>query len=82
MNTNLEKEYFKKYWKMYLGLIEIVAFNDLKLNKIYTYAFDLRPKLYEVLEECNFKKEAELIGHCKIGENFKSVIIHSKWNQN
>ena len=47
METSLEKESFEKYWTIYLSLIEKVAFDDLGLHKIYTYAFDLRPKLYK-----------------------------------
>ena len=51
MNTILEKESFCKHWNMFLSLIETVAFSDIKLHKIFTYAFDLRPKLYESLIE-------------------------------
>jgi RimJ/RimL family protein N-acetyltransferase len=78
MDTSLEKERFHEIWSVYLGLIEQVAFQDLNLHKIYTYAFDLRPHLYMVLEDCNFFKDAILKEHCFFDNKFIDVIIHSK----
>jgi RimJ/RimL family protein N-acetyltransferase len=81
MNTSLEKDYFEIHWKTYLQLIEKVAFEEIKLHKIYTYAFDLRPRLYNALEQCGFCKEAVLKEHCYFDKTFKDVIIHSRINQ-
>ena len=78
MNTVLEKERFHEIWAAYLGLIEQVAFQELKLHKIYTYAFDLRPHLYEVLLAAGFKQESRLKEHCLIEDKFYDVVIHSK----
>jgi RimJ/RimL family protein N-acetyltransferase len=78
INSTLEKSNFHKHWGIYLDLIEQVAFHELKLHKIYTYAFDLRPHLYEAIEAKGYLKEAELKEHCSFHEEFKSVIIHSK----
>lgn len=80
MNTELEKEYFTLHWKAYLGLIEQVAFEELSLHKIYTYAFDLRPQLYKALELSNYQREAVLKEHCLYRSDFRDVIIHSKLN--
>ena len=33
MNTDLEKNEFEKHWRIYLGLIEYVAFGELKFQK-------------------------------------------------
>ena len=82
MNTQLEKDSFHKHWSNYLHLIEQVAFNDLGLHKIFTYAFDLRPHLYEVLEINHFKKEAIFKEHCFFNKKYIDVIIHSKINNN
>ncbi|KAB1063533.1 GNAT family N-acetyltransferase [Salibacter halophilus] len=82
MGTSLEKEHFKRNWSEYLSLIEKVAFEELNLHKIYTYAFDIRPSLYSIFERNEFKKEAELIEHVSINKNdFHNVIIHSKINK-
>jgi len=80
INTKLEKEEFHFHWNTYLHLLEEVAFRELNLHKIYVYAFDLRPHLYEAVEEIGFVKEAVLNEHCIIDGEFKDVVIHSKMN--
>ena len=80
MNTDLEKDYFSKHWRMFLELIEEIAFTELHLYKIFTYAFDLRPHVYKPIEDSGFSKEATLQRHCLFNEEFKDVIIHAKFN--
>lgn len=78
MDTGLEKEHFEKYWSVYLKLIEEIAFRDLKLHKLYVYAFDLRPHLYEMLLKNNYFLDARLKDHCYFKEKYIDVVIHSK----
>lgn len=78
MDTSREEKHFEYNWKVFLALIEEVAFKELKLHKIFTYAFDLRPKLYDVLESCGFKEDARLQEHCLFDSGFLDVVIHSK----
>ena len=80
IDTCLEKDFFHKHWGIYLGLLEQVAFTELELHKIYTYAFDLRPHLYEAIEAKGYQKEAVLKEHCCVNDEFKDVVIHSKIN--
>ena len=80
INTELEKSAFDLYWGTYLSLLFKVAFDELKLHKIYTYAFDLRPQLYKVLLQKGFKEEARLKEHCFYKEKYIDVLIHSKFN--
>lgn len=80
MDTALEKEYFSSNWKIFLSLIEQVAFQYLKLKKIYVYAFDLRPKLYKILKEEGYFQEARLKKHKYLGDRFVDVVIHAKIN--
>lgn len=82
VNTELEKEYFEFHWNTYLELIEELAFSELNLHKIYTYAFDIRPHLYSVVEKAGYIKEAILKDHCLFEGEYKNVIIHSKINNN
>jgi RimJ/RimL family protein N-acetyltransferase len=81
MDTKLETEGFVKYWGLFLDLIEKVAFYELKLHKIFTYAFDLRPHLYSTLEKCGFYEEARLKEHCFFDGKYIDVIIHRKINK-
>ncbi len=78
MDTDLEKDNFEEIWNNYLPLIEAVAFEELKFHKVYTYAFDLRPHLYPMLEKNGFILEAKLKDHCLFNGEYKDVIIHSK----
>ena len=80
MDTQLENDYFEFHWGNFLKLIEKLAFKQLNFFKIYTYALDLRPKLYKVLENSGYKYEAKLINHSYVNESYINVIIHSKFN--
>jgi RimJ/RimL family protein N-acetyltransferase len=81
MNTDLEKGHFHLHWSNFLVLLEKVAFNELKLHKIFTYAFDLRPQLYEALKTSVFAEEARLKEHCFFDGQYIDVVIHSKVNK-
>lgn len=78
MNTSLEKIFFEFYWTIFLGLIEEVAFREIGLHKIYTYAYDIRPQLFVILEKNKYKKEAILKQHVYFEGKFIDAIIHTK----
>jgi RimJ/RimL family protein N-acetyltransferase len=78
MDTSLEESCFSENWNIYLSLIEQLAFEQLDLHKIFTYAYDIRPHLFEAIEKAHYTKEAVLKDHCFFNNEFKDVIIHSK----
>jgi RimJ/RimL family protein N-acetyltransferase len=80
MNTSLETYHFDDLWSKFLSLVEQVSFSDLTLHKIFTYAFNLRPHLYKILEENNFHNEAILKEHSLFNGKMIDVFIHSKFN--
>ena len=80
MDTQLEAEHFAEHWSNYLTMLKAVAFYDLGVHKIYTYAFDLRPHLYTMLEANGYKREATLKEHCLFNGEYKDVVLHSLWN--
>lgn len=82
METSLEEKFFENLWVVYLSLIEKVAFEEMKLHKIFTYAFDIRPHLYVALLQAGFYKDAQLKEHCSFEQKYIDVIIHSKINKN
>ncbi len=81
METKLEQEFFHDYWKCFLKLIEDLAFNDIKLHKIYTFAYDIRPNLFKILEHSDYVEEAILFEHVFINGCYINVRIHSKFNK-
>jgi RimJ/RimL family protein N-acetyltransferase len=80
INTELEKDMFKFHWGTFLQLLENIAFNELNFHKIFTYAFDIRPHLFELLLESGYVEEATLFEQVLIDKCFKNVRIHSKFN--
>jgi RimJ/RimL family protein N-acetyltransferase len=80
MDSHLERDYFHSNWTKYLTLIEEVAFDQLKLHKIFVYAFDLRPHLYEALISNDYFKDAVLKEHCFFDNKYLDVVIYSKFN--
>ena len=60
IDTILDKEYFRTYWDTFIKIIQNLSFINLSFNRIYTFSFNLRPKLYDVLEKNNFKEERRI----------------------
>ncbi len=77
-DTALGKAKYGDHLSTFLGLIEQVASQELKFHKIFTYAFDVRPEIYPVLEASGFHNEAILKEHCLFDGRFIDVLIHSK----
>ncbi len=81
MKTALEQDNFARYWSSYLQLLQQVAFETLNFHKIFTYAFDVRPHLYDVLLANGFKEEARLKEQCCFDGQFLDVVYHAKMNR-
>ena len=77
INTLLDKKYFRSLWSLFLKILMQISFKELNLHKTFTCAFDLRPKLFEVLEKSGYKKEGCLKDHHRINGEFCDVILHS-----
>ena len=71
---------FGKDWRIYLGLLKKAAFGILSFKKIYTYAYDIRPYLYDILYASNFEQEAHLRNHICIEGIYYDIRIHSCFN--
>jgi len=78
MDTLLEKKEFEKHWLNFIHLIDTVAFSELQFKNIFTYAYDLRPHLYPVLEKAGFEQEKILRDTIRINDQPVNVIIHKK----
>ena len=76
MATQLEKDFFEKHWTIFIKLIRQVAFEQLKLKVIFTYAYDLRPKLYPILEKAGFVFEKRIKDVIAVDNKPVDVIIH------
>lgn len=78
MQTSAEEMFFKNYWTTFLKLLEQVAFLSLKIDKLFTYAYDLRPHLYKVLESQGFLQSSRLKNEITVEGEKVDVLIHEK----
>ena len=78
LKTEIQGDLFAFHWKAFLNMIQKVAFEELGLHKIFTYAFDVRPWLYQIFEDAGFEREATLKEHSFIEGSWKDVVIHRK----
>lgn len=71
------RETFVADWFNYLTILKEIAAQELRFNKIFTYAYDTRPALYIALEKAGFK-ETERIKHGASEKGIQAdVVIHS-----
>ena len=80
MKTSLEHLEFHSHWTTFLSLIKKVAFDELNLMSIYTYAYDLRPLLYPTLEKNGFNLKTHLKDEIEIEKKKIDVFIHELIN--
>lgn len=77
MKTELQEEYFCEYWTEFLSILKVIAFKDLDMTKIYTYAYDIRPLLPFIFEHVGFQFEGKLKKHHIYNNQIMDVMIHS-----
>jgi len=78
IDTELEKIQFNKLWLRYLALIERIAFHQINLNEIFTYSYEVRPKLYPVLDQAGFIEKERISNATQIQNNLVDALIHIK----
>jgi RimJ/RimL family protein N-acetyltransferase len=80
MQTTLEKKEFELHWINFLKLIVLVAFQEMRLKKVFTYAYNIRPHLYPVLEKNKFILKSRLKNKIEIEGKQIDVLIHERLN--
>ncbi len=71
------EELFTSDWTSYLHLLKNMTQRNFEFVKIYTYAYDVRPWLFNTLYTSGFKEEARLRDHIEISGRWHDVRIHS-----
>jgi hypothetical protein len=74
---NVNQNQFVNDFKFYLKILKKIVESSLKFIKIFTYAYDIRPYLFQALIENDFVEEARLKKHIIIDNKSHDVIIHS-----
>jgi|GEM_PF-220329 len=70
---------FTEIFDEFLLFIQKISFQVLSLEKIYTYAYDIRTYLYPPLEKHGFECEARLKNHITVGNEICDIVIHAKY---
>ncbi len=74
---NTDKNQFIDDFNIYLSILKDIANTQLNFTKIYTYAYDIRPYLYDALNISGFVEEARLKNHIVVNQKNYDVLIHS-----
>jgi RimJ/RimL family protein N-acetyltransferase len=82
MNTGLESNRFEELWSNFLKMLNVVAFDQLALARIFTYAYDLREHLYSPILENQFKLTRRIPNVLIESNRSYDVLIHTKLNTN
>jgi len=66
----------------FLGLIKRIVFEDLKLHRIFTETYDIRPHHISILEMNGFSCEGVLRDHLRIDGRAVNSVLHGCINHN
>lgn len=69
-------EDFQQYFPTFLQLMKILAFEDLKLERLCTETYSIRPEYISVLENSGFEREGILTNHIRIKNKPFNSFIH------
>lgn len=78
MKSEIQGDDFVNHWMQYLSLIDQLAFQELRLEKVFTYAYDLRPLLYEALKNSAFQEVERKVNELEVKGKKVDVLIHEK----
>jgi RimJ/RimL family protein N-acetyltransferase len=70
------KESYGSIFSGFLLLMKIVAFDELRFNRLFTETYDIRPLHVSILERNGFKLEGRMREHIFINNAFIDSLIH------
>lgn len=74
---NIKKnEVYEDNFSAFLSLMKMVAFEELKFNRLFTETFNIRPLHISILERNGFKLEGVMKEHVLINGKFTDSLIH------
>lgn len=70
------KDTYRNDFAAFIKLVKGVAFHTLKLHRIYTETFDVRPHHVKILESSGFKYEGRLKEHVLVNGKYVDSLMH------
>jgi RimJ/RimL family protein N-acetyltransferase len=80
INTKLEEVEFNFHWSNFLKMLKKLAYSELHLISLFTFAYNLRPHLYLVLEKNEFELTETRENEIKVNGKYVDVLIHECLN--
>lgn len=77
-----DHEFYARTFLLFLKVIQILAFEDLGLHRIFTETYAIRDRHMAVLEQAGFQREGTLRDHVLIDGQAVDSIIHGCINPN
>jgi RimJ/RimL family protein N-acetyltransferase len=68
---------YRRDFFTFLQLLNRVAFEDLRLNRLVTETYDIRPAHVAIMEEAGFRREGRLRQHVRLtADTFADSLVH------
>ncbi|MFC4599650.1 GNAT family N-acetyltransferase [Cohnella hongkongensis] len=71
-----DPDQYRRDFSHFLLLMRRIAFKDLKLQRLFTETYDIRPLHIQVLENSGFILEGRMRDHVRIGDRYVDSLIH------
>jgi len=71
-----DKARYQNEFSVFISLIKLLAFNELRFHRLFTETYDVRPEHVEVLETLGFRLEGVLKDHVMIKGRYHDSLIH------
>lgn len=75
-SSEQDRERYEADFSAFLTLMKRIAFGELKLNRLFTETFDIRPWHVAVLEKNGFRPEGRMRQHVRIRGAYVDSLIH------
>lgn len=70
------REQYRTDFSCFLALMKRIAFEALKMNRLFTETYDIRPLHISVLEQNGFMFEGRMRKHVRIDDRYVDSLIH------
>lgn len=71
-----EQPGYSKNFAIFLSLLKVVAFENLRFHRLYAETYDIRPEHVSVLEKNGFVLEGRMREHALAGGKWVDALIH------
>jgi len=71
---------YEDNFSVFLKLLKIVSFNNLRFHRIFAETYDIRPECVAILERNGFQHEGRMREHARVQGKWVDALIHGCLN--